>query len=132
MDFRQKQNSWFGRFEALMTNEFRTLNGVCSNLVPQGPGYENVLLSNQVCTTVGALPGESFVNGARFLVLSYGYSFSNTWKVPRSSPALIVSLNGDILEFWHPHCFWGSFLRRASAFHGIQYINHQRNGCCIV
>jgi ATP-binding cassette subfamily G (WHITE) protein 2 (SNQ2) len=64
-----------------MTNEFRTLNGVCSSLVPAGPGYENVTLTNQVCTTVGALPGESTVNGARFVELSYGFKWSNTWMV---------------------------------------------------
>lgn len=66
-------------FEAILTNEFRTLNGTCSNLVPRGAGYENVQLSNQVCTVVGALPGEFFVNGARYILLSYGFSFSNIW-----------------------------------------------------
>ncbi|CAA7262034.1 unnamed protein product [Cyclocybe aegerita] len=67
-------------FEAIMTNEFRTLNGLCSNLVPQGPGYENVTLENQVCTTVGSLPGEPDVNGSRFLALAFEFYWSNTWK----------------------------------------------------
>lgn len=66
-------------FEVLLTNEFRTLRGVCSSLVPQGPGYEAVQLANQVCTMVGSLPGQSFVDGTRFAQLSYGYSFSHTW-----------------------------------------------------
>ncbi|KAF4618528.1 hypothetical protein D9613_009700 [Agrocybe pediades] len=66
-------------FEAIMTNEFHTLDGVCSNLVPQGPGYENVTLENQVCTTVGALPGQATVSGSRFVELSYGFKQSNTW-----------------------------------------------------
>ncbi|RDB26885.1 Brefeldin A resistance protein [Hypsizygus marmoreus] len=66
-------------FEAIMTNEFRTLNGACSTLVPQGPGYENVSLSYQVCTTVGSIPGEPFVSGSRFTQLSYGFTFSHTW-----------------------------------------------------
>lgn len=69
------------RFEALITNEFRTLKGTCVTLVPQGPGYENVSLSNQVCTAVGSLPGEPFVDGARFTELSYGFSYSHTWMV---------------------------------------------------
>lgn len=64
-----------------MTNEFRTLNGTCSTLVPAGPGYENITLTNQVCTTVGALPGESSVDGLRFLELSYGFKWSRTWMV---------------------------------------------------
>ncbi|KAJ3516223.1 hypothetical protein NLJ89_g1261 [Agrocybe chaxingu] len=67
-------------FEAIMTNEFRTLNGLCSNLVPQGPGYENVTLENQVCTTVGSLPGEPDVNGSRFMALAFEFYWSNTWK----------------------------------------------------
>ncbi|KZP27013.1 pleiotropic drug resistance ABC transporter [Athelia psychrophila] len=67
-------------FEGLITNEFRTLNGVCSNFVPMGPGYEGVGLANQVCTTVGAVAGEAVVNGARFAELSYGYSYVNAWR----------------------------------------------------
>ncbi|PPR00573.1 hypothetical protein CVT24_005458 [Panaeolus cyanescens] len=66
-------------FEAVMTNEFRTLDGVCSNLVPQGPGYENATLANQVCATVGSVPGQATVSGARFLELSYGFKFSTLW-----------------------------------------------------
>ncbi|KAF9449781.1 pleiotropic drug resistance ABC transporter [Macrolepiota fuliginosa MF-IS2] len=67
-------------FEALMTNEFRTLQGECSSLVPQGPGYENITIANQVCTTVGSLLGQPVVDGSRFLELSYGFQWSNTWK----------------------------------------------------
>lgn len=70
-------------FEAILTNEFRTLNGTCSSLVPIGPGYENVALENQVCAVVGALPGQNTVDGKRFVELSFGYSYSNTWMVSR-------------------------------------------------
>lgn len=64
-----------------MANEFRTLKGKCTNLVPNGPGYENVTLDNQVCTTVGALPGQPLVDGGRFLDISFDFSYSNVWKV---------------------------------------------------
>jgi ATP-binding cassette subfamily G (WHITE) protein 2 (SNQ2) len=64
-----------------MINEFRTLDGACTDLVPQGPGYENVGLSNQVCTTVGSQPGQAFVNGNLHLQLTFGYSSSNLWRV---------------------------------------------------
>ncbi|TEB24254.1 hypothetical protein FA13DRAFT_1714739 [Coprinellus micaceus] len=59
-------------FEAILTNEFRTLKGACTTLVPQGPGYENVSLANQ--------PGQDYVDGALFTSLSYGFSYSNIWK----------------------------------------------------
>ncbi|KAF8809232.1 hypothetical protein BYT27DRAFT_7094869 [Phlegmacium glaucopus] len=31
-------------FEGLMTNSFYTLDGVCSTLVPSGPGYEGIFV----------------------------------------------------------------------------------------
>ncbi|TFY79980.1 hypothetical protein EWM64_g4032 [Hericium alpestre] len=67
-------------FEAIMANEFHTLNGSCSTLIPSGPGYENVSLVNQVCTTVGSQPGHVNVDGNIFLELSYGYKHSHLWR----------------------------------------------------
>ena len=64
-----------------MTNEFRTLDLECSNLVPRGPGYENVTLENQICAVVGAIPGEPTVNGLRYLKLSFNYEWSHMWRV---------------------------------------------------
>lgn len=64
-----------------MANEFHTIHAPCSILIPAGPGYENVTLDNQVCTTVGSLPGQALVDGNRFLELSYGFKSSNMWKV---------------------------------------------------
>ena len=71
-----------------MTNEFRTLSLECSNLVPQGPGYENITLENQVCAVVGAVPGETTVNGLRYLKLSFNYEWSHMWRV-RKPPLTI-------------------------------------------
>ncbi|KAH7929251.1 hypothetical protein BV22DRAFT_1192162 [Leucogyrophana mollusca] len=67
-------------FEAILVNEFHTLNGTCSTLVPQGPGYENVSLANQVCTTVGSQPGLPTVDGNAFAYLSYDYQYSDLWR----------------------------------------------------
>ncbi|KAJ6624079.1 ABC-2 type transporter-domain-containing protein [Mycena sp. CBHHK59/15] len=66
-------------FEGVVANEFHTLKGQCASLVPQGPGYEGVSIANQVCATVGSVAGQDFVDGNRFIALSYGYSFSNEW-----------------------------------------------------
>ncbi|KAF8149941.1 pleiotropic drug resistance ABC transporter [Crassisporium funariophilum] len=67
-------------FEGVLANEFHTLKGKCSSLVPSGPGYEGVNLANQVCTTVGALPGQDYVDGNRYIQLSYGFSYANLWR----------------------------------------------------
>lgn len=68
-------------FEALMTNEFHTLNGTCSTLVPSGPGYEQVPITNQVCTTVGSVAGQLAVDGNRYLDLSFTFRQSHLWRV---------------------------------------------------
>ncbi|RDB27092.1 Brefeldin A resistance protein [Hypsizygus marmoreus] len=67
-------------FESIVANEFHTLKGLCSNLVPSGPGYEGITLDNQVCATVGAVAGQDFVDGNQFILLSYDYSYSNVWR----------------------------------------------------
>ena len=64
-----------------MINELRTLDFECANLVPQGPGYENITLENQVCTVVGAIPGQTTVNGLRYIKLSFNYEQSHMWRV---------------------------------------------------
>ncbi|OSX63435.1 hypothetical protein POSPLADRAFT_1074039 [Postia placenta MAD-698-R-SB12] len=67
-------------FEAMVLNEFHTLDGACASLIPQGPGYENITLANQVCTTVGSLPGQAFVNGMRYVNLSFEYYYKDLWR----------------------------------------------------
>jgi ATP-binding cassette subfamily G (WHITE) protein 2 (SNQ2) len=62
-------------------NEFHSINATCSMLVPSGPGYENASLANQVCSTVGAQPGQNYVEGNLFANLSFGYYYSNLWRV---------------------------------------------------
>ncbi|KAF8965800.1 ABC-2 type transporter-domain-containing protein [Flammula alnicola] len=67
-------------FEGLMTNEFHTLDGSCSSLVPSGPGYEGISLANQVCTVLGSQPGQATVEGSLYLALSFGYYQKNLWR----------------------------------------------------
>ena len=74
-----------------MVNEFRTLSLECSSLVPQGPGYENITLENQVCSVVGAVPGQKMVNGLRYLKLSFNYEWSHMWRVRDDyTPAILI------------------------------------------
>ncbi|KAF9555496.1 pleiotropic drug resistance ABC transporter [Agrocybe pediades] len=73
-------NPIFYAFEGLMVNEFHTLDGTCSTLVPSGPGYAGVSLANQVCTVVGSEPGRDTVQGERYVSLSFGYSYSHLWR----------------------------------------------------
>lgn len=74
----------------MVVNEFHTLNGQCATLIPQGPGYEGISLQNQVCTTVGSVPGQATVNGNRYVNLSFNYSYSHLWRVRAVSSSCFI------------------------------------------
>lgn len=73
-------------YAGLIVNEFHTLEGTCSLMVPSGPGYENVSLANQVCAIVTAESGRDTVDGMRFIAQSFGYRYSELWRVSSSPP----------------------------------------------
>ncbi|ELU44174.1 ABC transporter CDR4 [Rhizoctonia solani AG-1 IA] len=88
-------------FEALIVNEFHGLKGECSHFVPSGPGYEGVSIQNQVCTTVGSVPGQTFVDGDAFAAASYDYHYKNLWM------NLLLSLHsGIVIAFWIAFVSW--------------------------
>lgn len=69
-------------FQAAMSNEFHDRHIPCvgRNLIPSGPGYENVGAENQACAGVGgALPGATYVTGDQYLE-SLHYKHSQMWR----------------------------------------------------
>ncbi|KAK4065047.1 uncharacterized protein Triagg1_8683 [Trichoderma aggressivum f. europaeum] len=69
-------------FQAALSNEFHDQHIPCvgNNLVPSGPGYENVDSANRACTGVGgALPSADFVTGDQYLS-SLHYKHSQLWR----------------------------------------------------
>lgn len=69
-------------FQAALSNEFhgRTFPCVGKNLIPSGPGYENVGEENQACAGIGgALPGANYVTGDQYLS-SLHYKHSQLWR----------------------------------------------------
>ena len=114
-------------FEGLVSNEFHTLNGTCSNLIPRGAGYEDVSLENQVCGTVGAIPGQNTVDGNRFIALSYDYSYSQIWRVSYKKPAMSLVRESDPqVELWHCHRFWRSICYKPPLVRRVQHQHHRR------
>lgn len=108
-------------FEGMMVNEFHTLDVVCTNLVPQGPGYENITLENQVCTTVGAIPGEPTVKGIRFTDLALGYTYNHLWRVSHLFNHCLfhsfLTPKRDYLGFRYSGCLWRFLCRNAVLVH---------------
>ncbi|KAK4580023.1 ATP-binding cassette transporter snq2 [Recurvomyces mirabilis] len=66
-------------FEALMANEFATLQIQCEPpfLVPSGPGSS---AQHQGCTLQGSAPDSSVVSGAAYIETAYTYSRSHLWR----------------------------------------------------
>ncbi|KAF9817918.1 hypothetical protein IEO21_03112 [Rhodonia placenta] len=66
-------------FEALMVNEFSTIEAECEELVPSGLGYENIALAHQGCAVVGSTPGSATVSGTAYVELAYGFAYRHLW-----------------------------------------------------
>ncbi|KAF4957807.1 hypothetical protein FSARC_11183 [Fusarium sarcochroum] len=68
-------NPVFYAFEALISNEFHGRNFDCDQLVPPYGTGESVS-----CSTMGAVAGQSFVSGDRFISENYGFTYAHTWR----------------------------------------------------
>lgn len=72
-------------FEALMINEFSGRRIECSTFIPNSlggllPDLNNLSPNQHVCSTTGAEPGASFVDGDTFLAVNYKYYPSHLWR----------------------------------------------------
>jgi ATP-binding cassette subfamily G (WHITE) protein 2 (PDR) len=67
-------------FESLMVNEFHNRNFSCSLYAPQGIGYPGGNSLNQVCTTVGSVAGQDYVNGDAYIEQSFAYTHQHKWR----------------------------------------------------
>ncbi|OBA28436.1 pleiotropic drug resistance protein PDR [Hanseniaspora valbyensis NRRL Y-1626] len=67
-------------FESLMINEFHGRDFPCAQYIPRGDSYSDYPQIDKTCSVVGAVPGETFVNGDTFLKLSYGYEHKHKWR----------------------------------------------------
>ncbi|KAM3455693.1 hypothetical protein NHJ6243_008442 [Beauveria neobassiana] len=67
-------------FESLMINEFHNRDFPCVNYVPAGPRYTEVGASNTVCSTVGSIPGNSYVRGDDYMESAYHYHAEYKWR----------------------------------------------------
>lgn len=66
-------------FEAVVANEFYDNDFGCTKIttVPQGPG---VLERHQTCLTQGSTPGQTKINGKRYIMSNFGYTRSHLWR----------------------------------------------------
>ena len=66
-------------FEALVANEFTDRHFECSKFVPSGGDYPDEG-PNRICSVVGSVVGETFVNGDAYINESFKYYSSHRWR----------------------------------------------------
>ncbi|KAE8372806.1 ABC-2 type transporter-domain-containing protein [Aspergillus bertholletiae] len=67
-------------FESLMINEFSGRRFDCATYVPAGPGYENAPLDSKICSGKGAVAGQDYIDGDRYLEVAFEYYPSHLWR----------------------------------------------------
>ncbi|KAJ1936557.1 ATP-binding cassette transporter snq2, partial [Linderina macrospora] len=67
-------------FKSLMCNEFRSLKLKCTGaqLAPSGPMFTN--RDYQVCTILGAVPGEDYISGKAYLAANFQFYVEDRWR----------------------------------------------------
>lgn len=66
-------------FEALIANEFHDRRFRCSVFAPSGDGYPTSG-DNIICSTIGSVAGQAFVEGDDYIRLSFQYRNSHKWR----------------------------------------------------
>ncbi|CCH58043.1 hypothetical protein TBLA_0A02440 [Henningerozyma blattae CBS 6284] len=86
-------------FESLMVNEFHNTKFECATYIPTGPGYENILPDQRVCSVVGSVPGQNYVLGDDYLRESYDYYNKHKWRGFGIGLAYVIFFLGVYLLF---------------------------------
>lgn len=71
-------------FEAVMVNEFHNRNYTCTSFVPSTdiPGYTDADVGplNHVCSAIGAVEGQNYINGDAYINSAFSYYQSHKWR----------------------------------------------------
>jgi len=65
-------------YEALMVNEYHGRNFTCSSYIPDYPTASG---ANTACNAIGAIPGQSSINGEFYINSAYNYYHGHKWRV---------------------------------------------------
>lgn len=63
-----------------MVNEFAGQQYTCSSYIPPAPQFGDGTTTSQICTVVGAVAGQTFVEGDAYLASSYQIFASHRWR----------------------------------------------------
>ncbi|UNI22118.1 Multidrug resistance protein [Purpureocillium takamizusanense] len=64
-------------YESLMVNEFHNRNFSCSTYIPD---YANTTSGSVACAAIGAVPGQTYVNGDDHITSAFKYHHGHKWR----------------------------------------------------
>jgi ATP-binding cassette subfamily G (WHITE) protein 2 (PDR) len=67
-------------FESIMVNEFHGQQYSCSMFMPPAPAFGQGTTNNQICNAVGAVAGQTYVDGDAYINSAYSYYHANKWR----------------------------------------------------
>lgn len=100
-------------YESLISTEFHGTELLCSELVPSGPGYQNISLANQVCNAPGSIAGSNYVSGDKYIKSVFQFSYNHAWRdwgINIAWTVLYIILNVVMSEFLSPVTSGGDLL----------------------
>ena len=75
-----------------MINEFNNRRFTCNTFIPTGPGYANVSPEQHICSQVGSVAGQDYVEGTDYINISFDYYRSHLWRNLGVLFALMIGL----------------------------------------
>ncbi|CAK7216309.1 hypothetical protein SCUCBS95973_002769 [Sporothrix curviconia] len=70
-------NPIYYAFEGLVANEFHGREFLCSVIIP---AYSPPIGDSWICSVVGSVAGQDYVNGDAYIADSFGYYYSHLWR----------------------------------------------------
>lgn len=67
-------------FESLMINEFSGNRYRCSGYIPPAPQFGDGTSTHQICSAVGSVPGQQYVDGDAYINSAYQYYHAHKWR----------------------------------------------------
>ncbi len=74
-----------------MINEFHGQQYPCVSFVPSGPGYTGLAADEYVCSAVGAVAGQNYVDGEVYINSAYSYYHAHKWRYGHRATCLSQS-----------------------------------------
>lgn len=87
-------NPVYYALESLLINEFQGRTFDCTEIVPSGPGYEDITGTERSCVALGSEAGSLSVSGTAYIQVMYEANLGHKWRNFAILLAFAIGLGG--------------------------------------